>query len=202
MFLVRPHIAGLMVLGLVLAAMLQSKASIFKKLIFILGSLGAAAVLTPFALKYAGVADTSIQGVTEYMEQREGVNMEGGGAIDISSMNISLRILTYLFRPLPFEAVSIPQLAATLDNMVLILIFLVGMWNILRRRSARQLGAYYFSLSYSVLSLFVLAMTTANLGIAVRQKWMFVPFLIVFWLSVSGKNQKQSMRMRAATLPQ
>lgn len=200
MFLVRPHMAGLMVFGLVLSIMLQSKASIIKKIFFVGASLGAAAALTPFALQYAGVADASVAGVTEYMEQREGYNMDGGGAVDISSMSVPVRVATYLFRPFPHEARSIPQLAASADNLILIFVFVAGLVGIFVRRSVRQLDLNYFALTYSALALFVLAMTTANLGIAVRQKWMFVPVLLFFWVSVIGSGQRQPARMRRATL--
>lgn len=192
MFLVRPHIAGLMVFGLALSAMLQSKTSVFKKTFFVLASLGAAAVLAPFALQYAGIDDVSVAGVTEYMEEREGYNMEGGGAVDLSSMSVPMKIVTYLFRPFPHEARSIPQLAASADNIVLIFVFLVAMLNILRRGSLGRAELNYFALIYSAQALFVLAMTTANLGIAVRQKWMFVPMLLFFFMSMVGKNSGHS----------
>jgi len=38
----------------------------------------------------------------------------------------------------------------------------------------------------------VLAMTTANLGIAIRQKWMFAPMLIFLLISLVGKNRNHS----------
>jgi len=126
--------------------------------------------------------------------------MDGGGAVDISSMSVPVRVATYLFRPFPHEARSIPQLAASADNLILIFVFVAVLVGIFVRRSVRQLDLNYFALTYSALALFVLAMTTANLGIAVRQKWMFVPVLLFFWVSVIGSGQRQPARMRRATL--
>jgi len=37
----------------------------------------------------------------------------------------------------------------------------------------------------------MLATTTANLGIAMRQKWMFLPCLIFLLLSVIGAKNKE-----------
>lgn len=36
---------------------------------------------------------------------------------------------------------------------------------------------------YAVGTLIILSLTTANLGIAIRQKWMFVPMFIYLFIS-------------------
>jgi hypothetical protein len=36
----------------------------------------------------------------------------------------------------------------------------------------------------------ILAMTTANMGIALRQKWMFAPMLIFLLISVIGRRRQ------------
>ena len=200
MFLVRPHIAGFMVLALVFATVLQSNASIFKKVFFFVASLGAVGAMIPFALQYAGLSDISISGAIDYVEDREIQNTEGGGAIGISSMSLPLKIVAYLFRPFPFEANSIPQLAASADNMIMMFMVLVGVFNMIKQRSLRRVELNYFALIYSMLALLVLAMTTANLGIAVRQKWMFVPMLLCFLMSVIGTSSKRSSQTQLQSL--
>ena len=45
-----------------------------------------------------------------------------------------------------------------------------------------------FMWSYSLISWLILAMTTANMGIALRQKWMFAPFLIFLLISIIAKK--------------
>ena len=39
----------------------------------------------------------------------------------------------------------------------------------------------WFMLIFAITTLLVLAVTTANSGIAVRQKWMFMPMLLYFF---------------------
>lgn len=191
MFLVRPHMAGLLVLSVIISVVLELKSSIFMKVFVVLVCAGAAVVLTPFALNYVGATDTSTSGLTEYIEQREGYNMEGGGAIDISTMSLPVKMMTYLFRPFPFEAKSVLQFAASVDNMVLILVCIMGLYQILRRFSGGRLARNYFALIYSMAALFILSITTANLGISVRQKWMFVPMLVFLMLSAARANPRR-----------
>jgi len=202
MFLVRPHMAGLMVFGVIVSVILSRRGSVFKKIFLILSSVAVAAILTPFAIQYAGLGDTSMAGITEYMEQREGYNMEGGGAVDISSMSPPLRVATYLFRPFPYEAVSISQFAASMENVALLALFVVGLFRFFGRAKNKSIEGGYFMATYSLLSLLVLAMTTANLGIAVRQKWMFMPILILFLISIIGSESKKPRKINSSAMRQ
>lgn len=200
MMMVRPHMAGMMVMGLTLAALLDPKASFGKKLV--LGGIAAtvAATLLPFALKYAGVGETvSTEALSSYIEKRQGYNMEGGGGVDIANMILPLQLFTYMFRPILFEARTIFALAAAIDNLILLYLFVVGgrlMW----KRARSGLGENrVFMWTYALLAWLVLSLTTANLGIALRQKWMFAPMLIFLFISVIGRQQNQPGQLHRPT---
>jgi len=57
MLLVRPHMAGMMLMGLTLASLVDSHASIAKKILLVGVAVAGSASLLPFSLKYAGVGD-------------------------------------------------------------------------------------------------------------------------------------------------
>src|SRR5690606_5366738 len=109
------------------------------------------------------------------------------GGIDISRMSLPMKLFTYLFRPMPFEAHNLPAFAASLDNLVLLVLVVGGMAAMLRRNATTALEANRaFLWLYVLASWVILASTTANLGISVRQKWMFLPMLVYLMLSVMG----------------
>ena len=194
MLLVRPHMAGMLIIALAAAYLLQNRLSIFRR--FILGGLvvSMATVLVPLSLDYVGLrGDIDIGSIEAYVERRQGYNQDGGGGIDVSSMSFPMQLFAYLFRPLPFEAHSIPSLAASLDNMILIFLVLTGGGKLLRRRARGLTESRAFMWSYILMAWPILAMTTANLGISVRQKWMFAPMLIFLLISVVG-SAKRSVR--------
>lgn len=192
MLFVRPHIAALMVMALAGSMFLQARVSILQRLLVGSAALGSAAVLIPFALKYSGLeASADWADFNEYVDIRQRHNMEGGGGVDISSMSLPLKLFTYLFRPLPFEAHNIPALAASIDNVVLLLLMLIVAWQMIKRRKATVAANRAFLWIYSLSAWLILALTTANLGISVRQKWMFVPMLIFLLISVIGKPRKR-----------
>lgn len=190
MLLVRPHMAGIMVIALAMSSVLDPKVNLKTRLITGLITFSAALAMVPFALSYAGLGDASNLGdVEEYVNQRQGYNMEGGGSVDIASMSLPMQLFTYLFRPAIFEARNITSLAAALDNTLLLIVAALAITSYLKRRSFNLIGRRVFMWIYVMTAWAVLATTTANLGIAVRQKWMFVPFLIFLLIPFIGKNK-------------
>jgi hypothetical protein len=107
-----------------------------------------------------------------------------------------MKLLTYMYRPLPFEAHSLTALATSIDNLVLIALTILAASGYARGRRPRPNVDVTFLLAYSVTAWVMLALTTANLGISVRQKWMFVPMLIFLFLSVAGRRRRAASSLK------
>lgn len=85
-----------------------------------------------------------------------------------------------------FEVKSFLGLAAAIDNLILLGLFVFGgIPTLLGRRSVFGENRI-FMWAYSLSAWLILAMTTANLGIALRQRWMFAPMLIFLLISALG----------------
>jgi hypothetical protein len=147
-------------------------------------------------MDYSGLgSDAGASDIESYVENRQSSNMMGGGAVDIASMSLPMQLFTYLFRPLPFEANSIPALAASIDNVVLLALIFVGGASMVKHRRRSKRGNRMFMWVFSISTWLVLAMTTANLGISVRQKWMFAPMLILLFISAIGRSRAPAQRI-------
>jgi len=191
MLFVRPHMAGMMVIALAIAALLESRASLPKKVLIGALSASVAAVMVPFALTYAGVEDVvDVDSVSAYIDTRQSYNMEGGGGIDIASMSLPEQLFAYMFRPFIFEINSFFSAAAAFDNLILFFLFLAGGWAMLKGKRSDLGENRAFMWVYSLMAWGILAMTTANMGIALRQKWMFAPMLIFLFISVIGRRKQ------------
>ena len=196
MLFVRPHIAGMMVIGLAGSIVFQRRTSIIQRMVFGVAALAATAVLVPLGLSYAGVGENANSSdVMSYIEGREGQNLEGGSSVDIANMSFPMKLFTYLFRPLPFEANSIFSLLASIDNIILLFLFIAGIRAAIKKKLPSQFAEHnrMFLWIYCFLAWIILAMTTANLGIAMRQKWMFAPMLIFLLISLIGKERKTTI---------
>ena len=157
-------------------------------------ALGGSVVLVPYAIKFAGVSDDgslSSNSLEQYIVKRQNYNMDGGSSVDISSMSLPFQMFTYAFRPLPTEARSFTSLFASLDNFILFVIVIIVGKRIFKRPPNQYGDNLSFLWVFTLTTWIVLSVTTSNLGIAMRQKWMFIPILVYLLLSaVIKSNQK------------
>ena len=178
MFMVRPHIAFIMLASFIVFFIAQSKTHIIIKVLILPVIIGGAVIALQFVQQYVGLAEVSLDSLDSYVEKRQGYNLEGGSSLDISSMSYPMQMFTYIFRPLPFEAHSIVALVTSIENTILLLLFIYiffkSKFNFKPFINDKNLWLFI----YVFLTCTILAITTANLGIATRQKWMFMPVLI------------------------
>jgi hypothetical protein len=192
MLFVRPHIAGAMIIALTLAYLFNANTTLKKRLILTSISAIVAALLLPFVYNFIGLDKLGeSESLNAYIEIRQSYNMDGGGGIDISSMSLPEQLFAYMFRPFIFEANSIFSAAAAFDNLILLFLFVAGFWEKMKGKHYGIGENIVFMWVYALMTWFVLAMTTANLGISLRQKWMFAPMLIFLLLSVIGRRKKE-----------
>ncbi|MGX9996326.1 hypothetical protein [Vibrio parahaemolyticus] len=191
MMLVRPHMAGVCIIALSLSLIFSRNISLILRVGILIISLGMTSLIIPFGLKYAGV-EGGVSGVDAYIETRETKNTSGGSSIDLTSMSMPEKFFSYLFRPLPYEVSGISQFLASVDNLILMAVLFYAVLCKVRYRRYKHsfsLGILFF---YALGSLSILSLTSANLGIAVRQKWMFMPILLFislyFILNYEKKN--------------
>ena len=183
-FLARPHIGALVLVALALAMAFTLRVGLFKRLAMLAVVLPMAAAGIVFGLQFAGIEEASeVSNISEYIEKRQTYNMSGGTSIDISSMSWPARIFAYLFRPLPLESGGIMGFIVGIENLFLLIFFLIFTLRLCRGKSRLVLFTRTFMLLYAAGALVILANTTANLGISIRQKWMLMPMLICVVIS-------------------
>ena len=121
MMMVRPHIAGLMLIALLIGALGLPERSGVHRLASAV-AIGAVVIgLLPLILRFLGLGHAEgLNDVSNYVEQRQLYNRAGEAGIDIAQLPLPLQITTYLFRPLPHEAWSIFALVASIEVLVLL----------------------------------------------------------------------------------
>lgn len=191
MFLVRPHIGALLLISFffVLNVSFFGKKTFFTNLVILIVIIFASASLFPLAIQYSGLeGDLSTDAIQSYVEERQGLNQEGAGGIDISSMQLPMQLFSYLLRPLFFDGISFLTIIASAENLLIFSIFLLSVRHFSRGWRPVMNTPTMFLIFYSFTAWIILASTTANLGIALRQKWMFLPFLIYLAMSLSPRQ--------------
>lgn len=104
-------------------------------------------------------------------------------------INAPRGFLTALARPLPFDPGPALSKIFTVENLLVIIFIL---WNIIRgkKEAFSTDPLVVFCLFYAVVYLSVIGMVTPVLGAMVRYKAQAVPFLIIWAITIKGKNRK------------
>jgi hypothetical protein len=199
MGLVRPHIAVILA-GTVMGASILNvrQAPVRGMLAAIIGIVGAA-FLVPIVMQSMSLETLGLDELGTVIEGRENANTQGGSSIDIRTLSFPLKLFSYMFRPLPNEASDIIQLINSFENVFLLFIFIAGLYSLIVRFNGRSFLASLPLLVLGVATLVLLALTTANMGIAVRQKWMaLVPLLVFICVCLETKLPALRQRVRKA----
>jgi hypothetical protein len=192
-FFVRPHIGGLLLICFGSGFVFGSRLSVATKSLFAFLASVAAFFVVPVAIGYAGLDENaSIDDINEIIERRQELNMAGGSSLDIGSMSRPVRIFSYLFRPLFLDAKNSQALISSLENAAILLFLFVSIRFLLTRNFFKFLGTNIFYVFYFLSTTIVLSETTANLGIAVRQKWMIIPVLFIILFSIHPNILRKS----------
>lgn len=174
-FLVRPHIAAVLLGSYGTAMVVQGRRGMFERGLALV--LGAAAA--PIGLwvveRYLGIT-ADAWGVMSFLEARQS-NIGGGSYIDLTGRSPPYVIFTYLFRPLFFDAPGLLGMAASVENAIILSAVIVCLVGGVARANRRNLVQVVFSFSfiYFAVATPLLAFATPNLGLAVRQKSMVLP---------------------------
>ncbi|QFR33436.1 hypothetical protein [Ancylobacter sp. TS-1] len=190
--IVRPHISGVVVFSFIMAITLSGKISAVKKFVILSALALPAAYAVQLTLSAAGFGESgAFNNIDELIDYRESVNTSGGSSIDISSMILPQKMFYYSFMPLFVGMGGVMGLVASLENTFLLIIAALCMFRIFRRRSSLDSTSKWFFLFFSVSLWVIFAMTTTNLGIALRQKWMFMPMLLLYLMSFLPERRYQ-----------
>ena len=141
-------------------------------------------VLLPTVLQY--VDSENITDIYKFANLMQGQNSTGGSSINISEYGTFFQFFSFLFRPL-FENLNIAYLIASFDNLAYLLIFI---WIVLNMKyiNFKDHANIYLILTFFTFSL-LLGYTIANIGLALRQKIMIMPFLVIVFAHVIARKK-------------
>ena len=188
-YFIRPHVFLFVAAGTVLGYMTgREKISFGKKLMIYIVMIGGLVLVQDQILGMAGLEDSEslVSDFENFTEDRaEGLSSSGSG-VAISEYPLPLKLFTFWFRPLFFDAPGVLGLIVSVENLIYLLLFL----KILKKDFISFLKkspiAVKMSLVVFLLSSFALTFVMSNLGIIMRQKSMvmyFLFFVIYYYLA-------------------
>ncbi|MEH6765242.1 MAG: hypothetical protein V7655_12135 [Aequorivita antarctica] len=153
-----------------------------KILVFVLLG-GILFVLFPFLMARVGFVDT--ESILSQFEDLAGQKIEGGSSIYMGDKTLLVKWLSYMFRPLFYDVFNVLSLIVSFENALWLAFFYKIFKNSRKKIQVKYQEFYWFTFSAVFFITIPAAYLLYNLGIAVRQKTMIVPFLfILVFLSI------------------
>jgi hypothetical protein len=199
-YFIRPHVFLFVAAGTVLGVMSgKEKISFGKKLIIYVGMIGGLILVQDQILGMAGLEDSDslVTDFENFSEDRADSLATSGSGVSMSSYPIPLKLFTFWFRPLFFDAPGILGLIVSVENLIYLILFL----KILKKDFIKFLKnspvAVKMSLVVFFLSSLALTFVMSNLGIIMRQKSMVMYFLFfVIYYYLAQKKYDHFMRLK------
>lgn len=181
-YFIRPHITIFLLISFGIGFLLDNKMKTSVKAILSISMLAAAAFIFADVMKFLKLDELSSENLEQFSTTRVGnlSRSHTGSSIEISSYPLPLKIFTFVYRPLFFDARNITGLFASLENLlILLLTFKLFGHNPLKAfsKAPYQIKGLLLFFLLGVLSF---SNILGNLGIMMRMKIMVMPALLVF----------------------
>ena len=192
-FMVRPHILLSIIVAIIMGIFLTNKGikPFFKWMIFIT-AIFIFYYLSGSVLQFTDVDSLDITS-SSVLSHRASELSHSDSGIDINNYNLFFKLFTFWFRPLFVDGLGILGFMASIENaFCLFMAFVVVRYVIVKW--ADWNGFFKISIFIFLLGSFILAQVSGNLGIALRQKSQFMPFLFLLYckaLSIRANSIQQ-----------
>lgn len=189
---IRPHIVLFLMVGFGLAYVLGGKVSGFQRVLFSAVMIGIGLAILPSVMEFAKIEEASAESFDKFAQDKASVlsRSHTGSAVDISSMPFPLKVLTFWFRPFFFDVRNLNGLIASLENLVLVIVFIKAM----RAKPLRAFKAAPFVIKGLVFFLIVgtlaFSLSLGNVGIMIRMRNMFLPGMLIYLMWVFSYQQQ------------
>jgi len=182
---VRPHIFLVLAVGIILGLVTgRQKIPAYQKILVFGGSALAVILLYDKILAFGGLDTENLIGSFDQTSAKRAADLSrSGSGLDISSYPFIFKLITFWYRPLFFDAPSLPGLMVSIENLFYIFLT-IKLFN----RNFFKFVSSSSSLVKASLVVFLgvtvaMCSTLSNLGLIIRQKTMIMYFLVFIVLS-------------------
>lgn len=198
---VRPHIFLFMGFGIVVGILTgREKIPMLHKLSIFAASLVALILLYDDILAFAKLdSENLMESFDQFSTNRAAELAKSGSGIDTSNYPMLLKLVTFWYRPLFFDAPGVLGLIVSVENVVYVVLtaklFQKGLFKFIKTSPTYVKTSLILFLTTSI----ALSGTLSNLGIIIRQKSMVMYFLL-FTILVFMDYKKTIQYMRKQKL--
>lgn len=194
-YYIRPHVFMFVAVGTVLGYMSgKEKISFGKKLFIYISLIGGLVLVQDTILGVAGLegSEDLVEGFEDFSADRSDSLSSSGSGVDMASYPLPLKLFTFWFRPLFFDAPGILGLITSVENLMYLLLFVKILKKDFITFIKNSTVVVKMSLVVFFLSSFAMTFVMSNLGIIMRQKSMvmYFAFFVIYYYLAQKKYDK------------
>ncbi|MFN4762585.1 hypothetical protein ACKGJN_05625 [Gillisia sp. Q332] len=194
-YYIRPHVFMFVAVGTVLGYMSgKEKISFGRKLFVYIVLIGLLVLVQDTILGVVGLesSDELVGGFEDFSAHRSESLSSSGSGVDMNSYPLPLKLFTFWFRPLFFDAPGILGLITSVENLMYLLLFFKILKKDFITFIKNSTVVVKMSLVVFFLSSFAMTFIMSNLGIIMRQKSMvmYFAFFVIYYYLAQKKYDK------------
>lgn len=199
-YFIRPHVFLFVAVGTVLGYLTgKEKVSFTRKLLISVVMIGGLVIAKDTILGMAGLDGSQdlVGGFEDFSEDRAAELSKSTSGVDMASYPLPLKLFTFWFRPLFFDAPGLLGLIVSFENLIYLMLFSKILKKDFIRFIRNSPVTVKMSLTVFFLSSLALTFVMSNLGIIMRQKSMVMYFLFfVIFYYLAQKKYTRLMRIK------
>jgi hypothetical protein len=190
-YMARPHIGQALILGSGIAIVFGSELKMGVKIVLGTLAFSVAIYMTSSTLAFLEIEDLSLQSLLEKSDIASG-NLNSkyvGSGVDIASYSWPLKLFTYMFRPLFFDAHNVMSFLSSFENALYLWLslFIYRNWT---TEAIRDMPLFIKAGMITFIPVTVAFMNSlSNLGIVMRMKNMTMIYFLLFCFFLIAYNK-------------
>jgi hypothetical protein len=199
-YFIRPHVFLFVAVGTLLGYMSgKEKISFGRKLFIYIVMIGGLWLAQDQILGVVGLegSEDLVEGFEDFSADRTESLSSSGSGVDMASYPLPIKLFTFWFRPLFFDAPGILGLITSVENLMYLLLFVKIFKKDFITFIRNSTVVVKMSLVIFFLTSFAMTFVMSNLGIIMRQKSMVMYFaFFVIYYYLAQKKYDKMLRFR------
>jgi len=194
---IRPHIVFILLICVEISVLFASNVKMITRLVVASIALLSIFLIADFVSTFikSDISSVFLENSAIFVKAQLLSNSSSG--YDVSNYNQFMKLFTFLFRPLFFDSPNILGIITSIENLTGIFLF-IHLFYLKLNSSTKWNNFILFSFIFFLVSSFMLAQVSGNLGIAIRQKAQIMPIFFMVYVKTYmdylnlGKNKIMS----------
>ncbi|QBZ97878.1 hypothetical protein [Flavobacterium sangjuense] len=183
--IIRPHVALMLLAAIALIVLFDSKYSLKKRIAFFTFALVFLSMLLYMVFQLSNIRYWNWERIT-YFNEYSILSFKGSGTyVPMLEYNYFYKLFSFNFRPLFFDSINVWTFFGSIENCIVLLLHGIALFFVVKFYAKITFGQWLkIVFLFTFIASLLYVQRYANLGIFMRTKMMFQPFMMIALLFI------------------